>query len=116
MADTNLWTAIDIKSWDKTQVITDRVATEDDVKKGLAVYYIDDNSVDHSPYKTTLPKLAYLINADTKKEELVIVIQIEIVQKDTVAGFKNIDGRKGACMLYELKFLNDEKIKSVTGQ
>jgi len=114
-ADTNLWPAIDIKSWDKTPAINGRVANEDDVKKGLAIYFIKNNGVDHSAYKIELPKLAYLTDADTKKEELVVVIQVECTPQDTVAGYRNIDGGNGACMLYELNFLDNEKIKNIVG-
>ncbi len=116
ISDTNLWTAINIKSWDKTPAISGRLATEKDVKSGLAVYYINSNGVDHAPYEILLPKLAYLTDAETKKEELVVVIQIEATPKDTVAGYRNIDGGNGACLLHELKFLDTEAVNALVGQ
>jgi len=112
----DLWTSIDLKVWDKTPAISGRLATETDVKNGLAVYYIDNKGADHTPYKIQLPKLAYLTDFDTKKEELVVVIQIEETPKDTVVGYRNLDGGNGACLLHEIKFLDNETIKKVVGQ
>ena len=112
----DLWTAIELKSWYKTPAISGRLATETDVKNGLAVYYIDSKGIDHTPYKIELPKLAYLTDFDTKKEELVVVIQIEETPKDTVVGYRNLDGGNGACLLHEIKFLDNETIKKVVEQ
>jgi len=112
---TNLWGAIDIKSWHKTPAITDRVATEDDVKNGVAVYYLEKSNFEHKAYKTQLPKLAYLIDPKTKKEKLVVVIQIENTSEGIVTGYRNLDGGNGICLFDELKFIDEQKIKQVVG-
>ena len=111
----NLWKAIDIKSWNKTPAINDRVATEDDVKNGLAVYFIENSDAEHKVYKAQLPKLAYLIDSQTKKEELVVVIQIENTSKGTTVGYRKLDGGNGICSIEELKFLDDQSIKQIVG-
>ena len=51
----DLWTSINLKVWDKTPAINGRLATETDVKNGLAVYYINHKGADHTPYKIELP-------------------------------------------------------------
>ena len=112
----DLWAAIDIKSWDKTPAINGRLATENDVTNGYAVYYIDNKSPDHKPLDIQLPKLAYWTDTDTKKEKLVVVIQIETTPKDTIVGFRNIEGGNAVCLLYELKFLTADVVKTVVGK
>ncbi|MES2513506.1 MAG: hypothetical protein V4580_05150 [Bacteroidota bacterium] len=112
-SDSVLWQPIDIKSWENTPAINGRSATEEDVKNGSAIYCI--NWTDHKPYKLKLPKLAYLIDSETKKKELVVVIQIESTDKDTIAGYKNIVGGFGASLFHELEFLNSESVKALAG-
>lgn len=111
--DNNLWPSIDIKSWQETPAINGRLATEIDAKNNLAIYYIENGGIDHSPYNILLPKLAYLLNSETQEVNLVVVIQIETTAKDTVAGYRNIEGGNGACMLNELKFLDESEIKKL---
>lgn len=114
--DSILWTPINIKLWDKTPAINGRVATEEDVKMCSAVYYINNNGVEHNWYKIQLPKLAYLTDSETKKEELVVVIQVETTAKDTIAGYRNIGGGNGACLFYELRFLDAKTVKTIVGK
>lgn len=109
-----LWTSIDIKSWDKTPAINDRIATEDDVKKGFAVFFSNETGDEHVPYKIQLPKLAYLTETEMKKEELVVVIQIEITSKYTLVGYRNFDGGNGICLLNEVNFLKPDSVATLT--
>ena len=113
-SDSNLWTPIDIKSWENTPSINGRPATEEDVKNGSAIYCI--NKADHEPYNILLPKLAYLTDSETRKKELVVVIQIESTSKDTVAGYRYISGGFGASLLYELQFLDADAVKKVVSE
>lgn len=112
----DLWPSINLKAWAETPAINGRLATETDVKNGLAVYYINNNGVEHKPYEIQLPKLAYLTDFDTKKEKLIVVIQIEETASDIVVGYRNIEGGNGACLLNEIKFLEKETIKKVVGR
>jgi hypothetical protein len=114
LSDSVLWKPIDLKSWESTPSINGRPATEVDVKNGSAIYCI--NKADHEPYNIQLPKLAYLTDSETKKKELVVVIQIESTSKDTVAGYRNINGGFGASLLYELEFLDAEAVKKVVSK
>jgi hypothetical protein len=114
LSDSVLWKPIKLKSWESTPSINHRTATEDDVKNGSAIYCI--NKADHEPYNIQLPKLAYLTNSESKKKELVVVIQIESTSKDTVAGYRYINGGFGASLLYELQFLDAEVVKKVVSK
>lgn len=106
---TDLWKPIILKDWKKTPVINNRVANEDDVNEGKAVYFIEGNYENHKPYKVNLPKLAYLTDFDTKEKELVVVIQIEETPKGTVVGYRNLTGGNGAGLINEFKILSEEE-------
>jgi len=106
MSDSLLWTKINLKAWKITPSINGRIATEEDVKNGLAIYCI--KNTDSKPYQIQLPKLAYLTDLETKTKNLVVVIQVESTSKDTIAGYREINGGFGACLFYELKFLTTE--------
>jgi hypothetical protein len=110
----NLWGSINIKSWEKTPSINDRIATNDDVESGVAVYSVEKGGSEHKAYNTQLPKLAYLMDTATKKEELVVVIQIENTSQGIIAGYRNLEGGNGVCFLYELKILDEQKAKQIT--
>ncbi len=111
-AKNDLWGVIQIKSWAQTPAINGRVATIEDVNNGLAVYSSENDQA--KPYDILLPKLAYLNDLDTNKKEIVVVIQVEITSKGEIAGYRNLNGGNGICLLSELKFLNEEQIKQVT--
>jgi hypothetical protein len=113
--ESKLWGAIDIKSWKKTLSINERIATENDVKSGLAVYSVENGGSEHKAYKTQLPKLAYMVDSATKKVEVVVVIQIEITSQGIIAGYRNLNGGNGACFLYELEILDEQMVKQITG-
>jgi hypothetical protein len=105
-SDSLLWPKINLKSWQSTPSINGRLATEEDVKNGFAIYCI--NKVDSKPYPIQLPQLAYLNDFDTKTKKMVVVIQIESTSKDTIAGYRDINGGFGACLFYELQILSPE--------
>jgi hypothetical protein len=99
MTDQTLWGEINSKSWKQTPHIKNKVATEQDVKDGVAAFYIDKSPEDHEPLNIQIPALAY-----QKDDEniLVVIIQGEKVNNEEVIGFRYIDGGNGICMLSEL--------------
>lgn len=109
----DLWTPIILKNWKQTSAINNRVANENDVKEGRAVYYIEGDYKDHKPIKINLPKLANLTDFDTKQKELVVVIQIEETPKGTVVGYRNFTGGNGAGLLNDFEILNDEEVEKL---
>lgn len=114
-SDSTSLKAIDLKYWSKTPVIAGRIATKADMVNGLAIFCIDNKSKQHTPYYIQLPRLAYLKDENSKKEELVIIVQVEKTSSDTVVGYRNLKGGIGACKFYEIRLLNDEEIKQVVG-
>ena len=110
----NLWKPISLKNWKQTPAINDRNANEEDVKNGIAVYYIEGNFDEHKPYKIQLPKLAYLTDFETKEKELVVIIQIEKTPKGIVVGYRNLTGGNGAGLMNEFEILSDNNSEKLT--
>ena len=110
---TDLWKPIILKDWNQTPTINNRVANEDDVKEGRAVYYIEGDDEKHKPYKINLPKLASLTDYDTKQKELVVIIQIEETPKGIVVGYRNLTGGNGAGLINEFEILNEKEVEKL---
>jgi|GEM_PF-1644824 len=112
----DLFPPIDIKSWDKTPVINGRLPTEAETTNGTSLLYYENPTPDVKAYKITLPKLAYITRPGTKKEELVVVIQIVQTAKDTMVGYRPLTGGNGASIFRDFRFLTDNEIKAIVGQ
>ena len=108
-----LWNPISLGKWKEVPAINNRIANEDDVNVGRAVYYIEGDYENHKPYKINLPKLAYLTDFDTKQKELVVIIQIEETPKGIVVGYRNLNGGNGAGLLNEFEMLNDKEVEKL---
>ena len=113
---TDLFPAIDIKSWEKTPVVNGRLPTREETSNGTSLLYYDHPTPDIKPYKMTLPKLAYYNKQDAQKGELVVVIQVVQTAEDTMVGYRPLAGGNGASYFSEFRFLTDEEVKKVTGQ
>jgi len=81
-----------------------RVATEEDVKEGRAVFYIPSGS---EPYETELPLFALQIEEDTNEKVPCVVIQIEVTLEGTVVGVRYIEGGNGVGMASEFEFYSE---------
>lgn len=106
MADqsNDLWGPIDISKWEQTPFLSGRVATEEDVKKGVAVFYISESD-DLKPIDIALPSCAILIDQEENKETPVIIIQAEKSQGQEIIGYRFISGGNGISSRDELIFL-----------
>lgn len=107
----DLWGPIDIDEWEQTPYLKDRVATEEDVKAGIAVFYIDSKGVDinHTPLSIKIPSLAYHVDQETSEKTLVVVVQGEQTNEEEVVGLRYLEGGNGVCLLWELEFLEEVK-------
>jgi hypothetical protein len=115
-ANDKLFPPIDIKAWEKTPCVS-RLATEKETTNGTALLYYDKKkNPDAKPYNMTLPKLATHFNFWTKKDELVVVIQIVQTAKDTMVGYRPLTGSNGASVFRDFRFLNDEEVKKAVGK
>lgn len=108
MADqsNDLWGPIDILKWNQTPFLSGRVATEEDVKKGVAVFYIRETD-DLKPIDITLPVCAILIDQEENTETPVIIIQAEYSQGQEIIGYRFIDGGNGIAARDEFILLEE---------
>lgn len=76
-----LWGPIEPDNWKSVSFIKNQIATEEDVKVGKAVFYIDKQELEHFPIDIEIPSLAYQIKEETGEKTLSILIQAEKVAK-----------------------------------
>jgi hypothetical protein len=94
----NLWGEINIDHWNTTPHIKNRIATEDDVVAGIAVFYVGDaQSNEHIPLDINIPSLAYQKDEGNNEEVLVVVIQGEKIGDDELVGVRYLNGGNGMC-------------------
>ena len=109
----DLSTPLQLKNWKLTPVVNNRVASQNDVDSGNAIFYIEGKSESHKAFKIDLPKLGYWNDLETNKKELVVIIQIEETSKGTVVGYRDFSGGSGAGLMSEFEILNDEEVKKL---
>ena len=106
------WGPIRLEDWRGTPCVQGRVATEDDVKAGKAVFYLDLSQGQRShPIALNLPRCAVLTDEDGATIP-VIVIQAEESDNGSgsvkvFAGYRPMKGGNGICMLDDLRLLEE---------
>jgi hypothetical protein len=105
----DLWGPIKLDDWEKVLFIKDRIATEEDVKSGRAVFYVKNDEVNeyHQPIDIEIPSLAYHVD-ETGERKMVVMIQTETTGEQELAGIRFFEGGNGVCMLDELEFIKQE--------
>ena len=99
-----MWEEIEIKNWKSVPCTKGRVATEQDVDHGSAVFYIPIGS---DPYDTELPLFAIQVDSEKKTRTPCVVIQIENCSEGTAVGVRYFKGGNGVAMANEFEFYND---------
>jgi hypothetical protein len=108
----NLWGPIALAHWRETPCIRGRVAIEDDVRVGRAVFYLDiSEGQETHPVDLELPCPAILHSEDSA-DLPVIVIQVEegighSGVANRIAGYRMLAGGNGICMIHELDLLQE---------
>jgi hypothetical protein len=108
-----LWGPIDMQKWKVTPCVSGRLAAEQDVKEGRAVFYISGDRNELRPIKISLPACAIWHDSKSNKDTPVVLIQAEETPTVKAIGFRFLSGGNGACTLEELKILQgpDERFK-----
>lgn len=91
-AEEKITTGVDLVN---TPVFTGRVATQEDVKNGKALFSLDPKGKKHRAAQIKLP--FYVTMKDGGKEVTAIIVQAEILGSDTIFGYKNGNGKTGMC-------------------
>ena len=99
----DLWDAIDKDLWRATPCLYGRQATEQDVKEGRAVYYVNGAT---EPADLSLPACGYQ-RLEDGTEQAVVVIQAEATSDGTLLGVRPLSGGNGICLDSEVRFLPD---------
>lgn len=87
-----MWGIIDLNNWREVPCISGRVATEEDIKNGIAVFSIPSGS---KPYDIQLPLCAVQTDEETKQRIPCIAIQIEEADNGVFIGVRYLDGGNG---------------------
>ena len=91
-----------MRGWRDTPCTADRVAQEEDVREGRAVFYVNGPS---EPVEMALPHGALLRDEDGQVVP-VIVIRAESTNCGEVVGYRPLKGGNGVCAPNELELLD----------
>ena len=102
--DDPLWGEIAVERWQHTPCLCGRIAVEQDVKDGRAVFYLGNaEEIGAVHVDIGLPHCA-VIHADGQHIPA-IVIQSERAESKHYIGYRPISGGNGLCMLSEVELL-----------
>jgi len=86
--------------------------TKEETQNGTSLIFVDIEKYPNAKaLDLKLPKLARYYNVNSKKKELVIIIQGVKILKDSIVGFRYINGGNGSARMSEVAFLSDAEIK-----
>lgn len=127
--DSRFFLPIDIKLWDKIEVVNGRLPTYKETLNGKSIHtYAGKRSPAVKPYNITLPKLAYyahgpkkmVLDSNTRQikelPEVVVVVQVVQTAYDTIVGYRYLTGGVGGSLFRDFHFLTDEEVKKVVTQ
>ncbi|MBK6524486.1 MAG: hypothetical protein IPG07_02435 [Crocinitomicaceae bacterium] len=107
----NGFPAVDIADWKNVPVVNGRMPTLEEAQNGTSLIYVDPAEYPNAKVLgITMPKLATYDNANTGREDLIIVIQAFTVDDDSIVGFRFLNGGNGSARLSEVKFLSEDEI------
>jgi len=99
-----LWGKIDLERWQETPCLRGRVAVEQDVKDGRAVFYIQDaEELGVVFVDIGLPRCA--IFSEDSREIPVVIIQSERLGEKHTIGYRSLDCGNGICTIAEVELL-----------
>jgi hypothetical protein len=102
----SLWGKIAVENWRQTPCLRSRVAVEQDVKDGRAVFYQENaDDIDAVHVDIDLPHCA-IVRADGANIPA-IVIPSERADDKHYIGYRPISGGNGVCVLSEVELLSE---------
>lgn len=105
---------VNIEDWGNVPVISNRLPTKEETQTGASLMYIDTKEYPSAKaLDIDLPKLAKYYNEQTRKSDYVIIIQAVSVQKDSIVGFRYLNGGNGSAQLNEVTILTNEEINNI---
>ena len=111
----NGFPAVDISNWKNVAVVNGRLPSKEETQNGTSLIFVESEKFpDAKPLDMKMPKLGRFYNENSKKEELIIVIQAVKIGNDSVVGFRYLNGGNGSARLNEVRLLSDDEIKALS--
>lgn len=95
-----MWDEINLDNWEDVPSISGRVATEEDIANGIAVFAIPSGS---QAYNVKLPLCAVQIDSETNERVPCIAIQIEEADNGIFIGVRYLNGGNGVVTSEEIE-------------
>jgi hypothetical protein len=104
--DDSLWGRVDVEHWQQTPCLRGRIAVEQDVKDGRAVFYLGNAGEIRAVHVDVgLPHCA-VVRADAT-EIPAVLIQSEGAGDKHYIGYRPITGGNGVCVFSEVELLSE---------
>lgn len=105
---------VNVQELDKVKVVANRLPTKEETQSGTSLIFIDEEKYPNAkPFDIGLPRIARHYSQYTKKNELVVVIQAIIIDKDTIVGFRYLNGGNGSAWYKEVSFVPENEISEL---
>ncbi len=106
--------AVNIFDWEDVPVVNGRMPTQEETRNGMSLIFVDEKKYsDVVPLEMTMPRLATYYNNYSKRVEFVIVIQAFKIDKDSIVGFRYLNGGNGSSRFNEVNFLSNYEIDMI---
>lgn len=110
----NGFPAVDLKDWKNVPVVIGRLPTEAEARNGSSLILVDTKAYPSAKaMNMELPKLATFYNQNTKKKEVIIVIQAIEVESDSIVGFRYLNGGNGSAHFSEVTFITENEVANI---
>jgi len=111
----NGFPAVNLKEWKNVPVINGRLPTEEEAKSEKSLIFVDTKKYPTAKaMDIELPKLAKFYNHHSKKTEIIIVIQAIEIQKDSIVGFRYLNGGNGSAHYKEVTFISENEVATIS--
>jgi hypothetical protein len=106
MTTSNLWGEFSPSAWQSVRFVAGRLATEDDVRAGCAVFYLG-NAEQHGgrPYLMTLPQCALWKQSGDETAVPGVIVQAEAGDGQVLVGFRPLAGGNAIALLSEFELV-----------
>jgi hypothetical protein len=109
-----LWGPIEVSKWPEVPATKNRLADENDVREGRAVFYqIGEAAV--AIWPAGLPALAVLTNEEGRRIPVVVIQAERSPNGRTIAGARYFDGGNLVCTAEELRPADPDEVKELLG-
>lgn len=110
----NGFPAVDITNWKEVPVVKGRMPTKEQTQNGTSLIFVDPIKYPTAMViDIALPQLASFYNEYSKREEIIIVIQAFSIGRDSIVGFRYLNGGNGSARLNEIKFLSEKEMAKI---